>query len=288
MMSPASDLTRARCSWCVVGMTQLRTILVTIGALRSISDISGLYEIRMDGSVKQRQYLFDRLRDCRCDVSLGGRWTEAGDFVTVLEQIRKDAAEGAVLAIGDVDDSRRQIEEVLLGYFRDQPIRPSEFPGLIELCDLYRREPWQPDPALAISPVERTAPDRPQTWWMGLAPFDAYRLEADRTIETLQLIRNTLLEEIIPHMKHWDKWGTRLEPVTREQWDLRNQVAFIESRVKVREEYRRAVEAVADRQGISSEQSDVLVLRFVQLLVNRLREDSDDAVLAESVVTFVG
>src|SRR5438477_2494827 len=64
-----------------------RTILITMGSLRSISDISGLYEIRMDGSVGQRQYLYDRLKDSECDVTLQGRWAEAGDFVAVLESL---------------------------------------------------------------------------------------------------------------------------------------------------------------------------------------------------------
>src|SRR3989442_11418221 len=134
--------------------------------------------------------------------------------------------------------------------------------------------------------------DRPLSailWNLCRASLD--ELNEHRTQGGLQLSPILFLRTIVTNFTYEQgvtQWGTRLEPVTREQWDLRNQVAFIESRVKVREEYRRAVEAVADRQGISSEQSDVLVLRFVQLLVNRLRKDSDDAVLAESVISFVG
>jgi hypothetical protein len=82
-------------------------------------------------------------------------------------------------------------------------------------------------------------------------------------------------------------WGTRTEPVTREIWDIRDQYHFLESRIKPRPEYQAVVQAVAKRQGTSVEQTDVLVLRFEQLLVDRLNDDSNDSVLAKSVVTFV-
>jgi hypothetical protein len=72
-----------------------RTILVTMGRLRSISDISGLYEIRLDGTVQKRQYLYDRLRDCDCDVQLQGRWTTAGDLDAVIQSLKSRAAKGA-------------------------------------------------------------------------------------------------------------------------------------------------------------------------------------------------
>ena len=41
---------------------------------------------------------------------------------------------------------------------------------------------------------------------MILDPLNAYSVEADGREETLKGIRKTLLEDLIPRMKHWDKW----------------------------------------------------------------------------------
>ena len=68
-----------------------KTILVTMGRLRSISDISGVYETRMNNTIGRRQYLHDRLRDLGCDVNLQGRWAEAGDFDAVLTSLSAPA-----------------------------------------------------------------------------------------------------------------------------------------------------------------------------------------------------
>jgi predicted nucleotide-binding protein len=61
-----------------------RTLLVRMGRLRTISDIEGMFQTRLDNSAAKRQYLHDRLRDCGCDVTLQGRWKEAGDFAAAL------------------------------------------------------------------------------------------------------------------------------------------------------------------------------------------------------------
>jgi hypothetical protein len=47
----------------------------------------------MDGSIAKRQYLYERLKDCECEVHMQGRWTEAGDFANALggTQIRREA-----------------------------------------------------------------------------------------------------------------------------------------------------------------------------------------------------
>jgi predicted nucleotide-binding protein len=65
-----------------------RTLLVRMGRLRTISDIEGMFQTRLDNSPAKRQYLHDRLRDCGCDVTLQGRWKEAGDFAAALGTLR--------------------------------------------------------------------------------------------------------------------------------------------------------------------------------------------------------
>jgi hypothetical protein len=46
---------------------------------------------------------------------------------------------------------------------------------------------------------------------MILDPLNAFGVEADGREETLKSIRKTLLEELIPRMRHWDKWHQRQE-----------------------------------------------------------------------------
>src|ERR1700674_5274373 len=65
-----------------------RTLLVSMGRLRSISDLGGIYQTRLDNSAAKRQFLHDRLRDCGCDVHMQGRWKEAGDFAGALSTLR--------------------------------------------------------------------------------------------------------------------------------------------------------------------------------------------------------
>ena len=58
-----------------------RTAIVEIGHLRPFSDVGGRHVIRMDGSVKMRQALAQRLRDAGCPVNLDGTdWHSAGDL----------------------------------------------------------------------------------------------------------------------------------------------------------------------------------------------------------------
>jgi hypothetical protein len=90
------------------------------------------------------------------------------------------------------------------GYFQYQPIKPAEFQGLVDLCDFYRRRPWETDPELAITPSQGS--DGAEDWRMSLTPLSAYQVEADKRYETLTLIRRTLLEELIPRMKRWNAW----------------------------------------------------------------------------------
>jgi hypothetical protein len=118
-----------------------------------------------------------------------------------------------------------------------------------------------------------------------LDELQAYKAEGNlRPTPTLYL--RTVVTNFT-YDKGTKNWGTRIDPVTREQWDISDQVHFVESRVKPRVEYQTAVEAIAKRQGVSVEQADVLLLRFVQLVANRLKDNSNDSTLADSVVTFV-
>ena len=58
-----------------------QTILVHVGRIRGISDLSGRHFVLMDDSVKQRQELANRLKRAGCPVELDGTdWHDAGDL----------------------------------------------------------------------------------------------------------------------------------------------------------------------------------------------------------------
>jgi hypothetical protein len=77
-----------------MGIDERRTILVELGKLRPISDIFGLYLIRIDNSREKRRELAGRLASARCPVDLeGSEWQQAGDFIAALKVF--DAAPAA-------------------------------------------------------------------------------------------------------------------------------------------------------------------------------------------------
>ena len=59
-----------------------RTVLVQIGKVRPMSDISGLHILRLDGSTKSRQDLAERLKNAGCAVKIENRtdWHTVGNF----------------------------------------------------------------------------------------------------------------------------------------------------------------------------------------------------------------
>ncbi|MGA2309754.1 MAG: nucleotide-binding protein [Candidatus Bathyarchaeia archaeon] len=64
-----------------------RTILVELGQLRQLTDLSGLLMVRLDNTPEKRQDLIARLRNCGCIVDdSGGRWLREGDFEKALIQ----------------------------------------------------------------------------------------------------------------------------------------------------------------------------------------------------------
>jgi len=65
-----------------------RTIIVEIGKLRPISDVTGLHTVRMDGSEEARNRLVTRLQTAGCPASKDGSdWLRAGDFRAVASNI---------------------------------------------------------------------------------------------------------------------------------------------------------------------------------------------------------
>ena len=70
-----------------------RTVLVKIGDLRSVSDLDGRHEVRMDGSTQRRKELVEKLKACGCDVDdSGDRWLDVGDFAeTPLDEREHDS-----------------------------------------------------------------------------------------------------------------------------------------------------------------------------------------------------
>jgi hypothetical protein len=69
-----------------MGMFPKRTVLIEIGELRPMSDITGRHVIRLNNSSQQRQELANRLRTIGCAVNLDGvDWQSEGDFEIAIE-----------------------------------------------------------------------------------------------------------------------------------------------------------------------------------------------------------
>lgn len=58
-----------------------RTIIVELGRIRPMSDLSGLYSVRLDNDAPSRQILVGRLQDAGCEFeTFGTDWLKIGDF----------------------------------------------------------------------------------------------------------------------------------------------------------------------------------------------------------------
>jgi predicted nucleotide-binding protein len=69
-----------------MGMFPNRTIIVELGELRPMSDISGRHVIRLNNSTQRRQELALRLQAAGCAINLVGvDWHDSGDFETCLD-----------------------------------------------------------------------------------------------------------------------------------------------------------------------------------------------------------
>jgi hypothetical protein len=100
---------------------------------------------------------------------------------------------------------RVEIRELLESQFQNEPVRLNEFGGMTELLDFYRRQPWEPDPELAIESVGDRRPDGIERSRISLKPLGAYRIQADSDPATLKRIRENLLY-LVAKVRHWDKW----------------------------------------------------------------------------------
>jgi len=70
-----------------LGLHPNRTVIVEMGVLRPISDISGRHVIRMNNSPEMRKELAQRLQTAGCQVNLGGNdWLRDGDFEDALKE----------------------------------------------------------------------------------------------------------------------------------------------------------------------------------------------------------
>jgi predicted nucleotide-binding protein len=64
-----------------VALSRDRTVLVSLGQLRPLSDLSGVHIVRMDDTTERRQDLAERLQAAGCPVKLTGRdWHKVGQF----------------------------------------------------------------------------------------------------------------------------------------------------------------------------------------------------------------
>lgn len=70
-----------------MGLYPDRTIILELGALRPISDLSGRHVLRMNNGLAARQNLANRLKTAGCNVSLAGTdWHEDGSFNVPVRQ----------------------------------------------------------------------------------------------------------------------------------------------------------------------------------------------------------
>ena len=75
-----------------MGKFPRQTVIVEIGNLRPVSDISGLHTVRLDNSTENRQDLALRLQTAGCDINMTGTaWHKVGDF-TIRESEDKTPA----------------------------------------------------------------------------------------------------------------------------------------------------------------------------------------------------
>jgi predicted nucleotide-binding protein len=80
-------LFEAGMSWARHGPT--RTVIVELGSLRPLTDLSGLHIVHFDGSAQARRDLGSRLEVARCPVNWTERdWLTAGDFAAVLHDLQ--------------------------------------------------------------------------------------------------------------------------------------------------------------------------------------------------------
>ena len=87
-----------------LGLFPDRTVLVELGKLRPISDLSGRHVIRLKNSPQSKQQLANRLANAGCAVDLKGDWLDEGNF-----EIKTTS-----LKVGNTNDSIwKRIEEAL-------------------------------------------------------------------------------------------------------------------------------------------------------------------------------
>ena len=91
-----------------------RTVLVSLGALRPLSDLSGLHIVHMDDSSQRRQDLAERLQSTGCPIKLSGRdWHKVGRFGEAMEFAERPAARTAPAAQIDTQAVSDRWREVL-------------------------------------------------------------------------------------------------------------------------------------------------------------------------------
>jgi predicted nucleotide-binding protein len=102
-----------------MGLYPDRTILVELGELRPISDISGRHVIRLNNTIAKRQELANRLKISGCSVNLtGDDWHEEGNFeipilTKTMIQVSKVKEEHNKVSSVELDDDEIQILEFL-------------------------------------------------------------------------------------------------------------------------------------------------------------------------------
>jgi hypothetical protein len=91
-----------------------RTVLVSLGSLRPLSDLSGVHLVHMDDSTQRRQDLAERLMSAGCPAQLSGRdWHKVGRFGEAAEFAERPAARTAPAAQMDAQAVSDRWREVL-------------------------------------------------------------------------------------------------------------------------------------------------------------------------------
>jgi len=74
-------------------LDRTRTVLVEVGAVKSLSDLSGRTVVRFDGKAVSRHKLANRLHEAGLEVNTTGEdWLETGDFIPSIDAARMSLA----------------------------------------------------------------------------------------------------------------------------------------------------------------------------------------------------
>jgi len=99
-----------------LGLGRDRTVLVSLGRLRPLSDLSGLHIVRLDNSVERRHDLAERLAAAGCPVKIDRRdWQRTGDFAAAIDLADSRPSRASPAAPNEPESVRSRWQTILEG-----------------------------------------------------------------------------------------------------------------------------------------------------------------------------